>query len=738
MDNLIDKLSKEKENIDNIKKDEVGGETIDEKTKDGDVISDGKDKNKPEELKEEEFIDLAENIIDNIFDDIKNVPMNKVEKYIDEKEKEEDMNELVNLINNLNKKDKENMLQILNDNADNNEKKEILRNLNNKINEKEPKIDDEVNSNLIKQFNKNNLKDFEEKKELNDDQLGNLTNELTNTLFKEGEGNAPQDENEKEKNINKTANIIKDLNKKDQNKVLSFLKENADDPNKKDQIEKVDNLVNNMNGIKLYIKGIVKKRVNREKNKEIKELEKDKLDELTQNMIKNLFKEEKEKDSKDEPKTIETTTTPTIGDEKLNNMANTLNKLNENDKNKVINALEENAKNDKNQNTLNNLKNKVKKNYQTKILAENMKIKDENKDKEEPKEKPKLTEEQINNIAYEFSEDLYNKENEPKNNLENLIQNENKENKIEELAESMNKLDKDDQDKALLIINNNAINDEEKEKANKLSNLVKNLDNMKSYFGKMIKGEINKDEKEDEGKDKLYEQPLEGDLHEDEIEKIINSFWTDLNNNKNKNQNQDKINDIINNFANIIKELNPEDQNKAIKLLKDKTEKENKNKEEINNLGKKIDNLNNMKNEIESYANSIINKDANLPLENKEDKKDDNDKILYSKTYNIEIPEIVIDELEPKKLQQITDDFCADLADMDEKKPEDDNSSVKLRLRKNKTKEDDIKINNIANTITKLQEDDQKKVIENLEKNIKNDKLPKLIQKIDNIKKRMI
>ena len=185
MDNLIDKLSKEKENIDNIKKDEVGGETIDEKTKDGDVISDGKDKNKPEELKEEEFIDLAENIIDNIFDDIKNVPMNKVEKYIDEKEKEEDMNELVDLINNLNKKDKENMLQILNDNADNNEKKEILRNLNNKINEKQPKIDDELNSNLIKQFNKNNLKDFEEKKELNDDQLGNLTNELTNTLFKE-------------------------------------------------------------------------------------------------------------------------------------------------------------------------------------------------------------------------------------------------------------------------------------------------------------------------------------------------------------------------------------------------------------------------------------------------------------------------------------------------------------------------------------------------------------------------
>jgi len=49
----------------------------------------------------------------------------------------------------------------------------------------------------------------------------------------------------KEKNINKAANIIKDLNKNDQNKVISFLKDIADDNNKKDQMEKVSNLVHN-------------------------------------------------------------------------------------------------------------------------------------------------------------------------------------------------------------------------------------------------------------------------------------------------------------------------------------------------------------------------------------------------------------------------------------------------------------------------------------------------------------
>jgi len=52
-----------------------------------------------------------------------------------------------------------------------------------------------------------------------------------------------------------------------------------------------------------------------------------------------------------------------------------------------------------------------------------------------------------------------------------------KENKIEEFAESIKDLDKEQQDKTLSIIQNNAINDEQKENANKLSNLVKNLNN---------------------------------------------------------------------------------------------------------------------------------------------------------------------------------------------------------------------------------------------------------------------
>ena len=159
------------------------------------------------------------------------------------------------------------MLHILNDNADNKKKTSILKKLTNKIHKKEHKHkkhkDKDKNKeennfayDIIKAFNNNKLNEFVEKIELNDDQLGNFTNDVIGDLFK---NNEKMEENEEEKNINKAVNAIKDLNKNDQTKVLTFLKENANDENKKEKIEKVNSLVNSMNGIKQYVKGIIKK-----------------------------------------------------------------------------------------------------------------------------------------------------------------------------------------------------------------------------------------------------------------------------------------------------------------------------------------------------------------------------------------------------------------------------------------------------------------------------------------------
>ena len=745
IDNIINKLSKGK--LEAVRKHEAikSNFTNTPRNIEFDKLSESekdKKRKKSHELKEEEFLDLAENVLTCVFeeDENKDVPMNKVEKYIDKKEEDENIDKVADIINNLHNNDKENMLHILNDNADNKKKTSILKKLTNKIHKKEHKHkkhkDKDKNKeennfayDIIKAFNNNRLNEFVEGRELNDDQLGNFTNDVIGDLFN---NNEKQEENDQEKNINKAANVIKDLNKKDQTKVLSYLKENANDENKKEKIEKVNSLVNSMNGIKQYVKGIIKKRTVKDKNNEKKELEKDKLKDLSENMLNDLYEEDKKDDDIEKETPGE--------EEKLSNMANTLNKLNENDKKKVLNILEENAINDRKQKILNNLKNKVRKINHARILSDNMRIKNDEsresekeKEKDKEKEKPKLTEEEINDMAYQFSADLYYKEHKPTNSFEDFIMKENKEIKIEEMAESMKKLDKDDQEKALSIINKNAIDDDQKEKAQKLSHLVNNLNNMKSYFGKMIKTKMSKDLQDKKEKNELYEEPLEGDLHEDEIAKITNSFWFDISNSKNSNQ----VNDIINSFANVIKELKKGDQAKAIKLLKNKTKEENKNVEEINNLEKKINNLNEMKNEIDSYRKSIIFSSLKIPSLTLKNEIKDEDEIPYNKSAENEAPEIIIEELEPMELQQITDDFCADLEDGNANpnviKPEENENEEAFNS--NDENDEEMKITDIANTITKLQENDQKKIIENLEQKVKNDKLPKLLHKIEAINK---
>ena len=738
INNIINTLSKAKEEDD--KKIDL------EKTKEEE---EEKDIPKPKEFKDDEFIDLAENLINNLYDEDKYVPVNKVDKYINEKEKEENMDNVANIINNMNNEDKKNMLQILNDNADNVEKKKTVKLLTDKMKEKEPNndlgeisMDSDSNFNIIKQFNRSesscsscssgssSSSESSEESGLKDEQLGEMANNFIEDLFNEvDEPNEDKKEKEKEKNINKAANIIKDLNKNDQTKVLSFLKDNADNNNKKDKIEKVSNLVHNMNGIKLYLKGIIKKRINPQK--QTSELEKEKLDDLTKRVVDNLFQEEPKdniQDNNNENIPQETTAAPTITEEKINYLADTINKLHDNDKQKLLKTLEENAKDDKKQQALSLLKNKMRKMNQINILVDSMKKDEKEKQKEKPKEKPKLNEEQINEIAYNFSADLYYKEQEPKSSLENLIMNENKENKIGELAKTLKNLDKDAQDKALSFITNNAKNDEQKEKANKLSNLVKNIKNIKSYFGKMIKSQLNKDgDKKDIEKDVINERPIEGDLHEDEIAKIANSFWLDLNNSGEGKENS--TNDIINNFANMVKEFKPQDQKKTINLLKSKAQEENNKLKEINTLENKINDLNNMKNEIQSYKNALIINNNVYPLESK-DKKEDK---LISTSPSKENKEIIIKELEPEKLQQLSNSFIADLNE--DNKILDLPSSVKLRGKSRKKSVDDLKINNIASVITKLTDSDQKKVIENLEGKVKNDKLPKLIKRIEAINK---
>jgi hypothetical protein len=144
-----------------------------------------------------------------------------------------------------------------------------------------------------------------------------------------------------------------------------------------------------------------------------------------------------------------------------------------------------------------------------------------------------------------------------------------------------------------------------------------------------------------------------------------------------------------------------------------------------------------MKNEIDSYRKSIIFSSLKIPSLTLKNEIKDEDEIPYNKSAENEAPEIIIEELEPMELQQITDDFCADLEDGNANpnviKPEENENEEAFNS--NDENDEEMKITDIANTITKLQENDQKKIIENLEQKVKNDKLPKLMHKIEAIKK---
>ena len=141
-----------------------------------------------------------------------------------------------------------------------------------------------------------------------------------------------------------------------------------------------------------------------------------------------------------------------------------------------------------------------------------------------------------------------------------------------------------------------------------------------------------------------------------------------------------------------------------------------------------------MKNEIDSYRKSIIFSSLKIPSLAINNNNKVEDEIIYNKSADNEAPEIIIEELEPLELQQITDDFCVDLENENANiiKPENECEEA---FNSNDENEDEMKITDIANTITKLQENDQKKIIENLEQKVKNDKLPKLLNKIEAIKK---
>ena len=215
------------------------------------------------ELNEEDIVKIVEAILSQItlneIKNPKNIYINEIEKYLNKKEEEKKLKEIVNMMNTLKEKEKEEIIYILtyilNDNN------EFIKRLKKEIGIKNENIEK-----LLEGY-KSNIK------ELEDDKLEILTEKIITDIMKE----YPLNENEKRIDmINKAANIIINLNKNDQEKILSTLNDINKNEYQKENINKLRDLVENLNNIRIYLFSISQNNLFKENNKDLSSKELDK------------------------------------------------------------------------------------------------------------------------------------------------------------------------------------------------------------------------------------------------------------------------------------------------------------------------------------------------------------------------------------------------------------------------------------------------------------------------------
>ena len=371
-----------------------------------------------ENLPEEKLQNIADEIITDIFD-YKMCDMIKEDKPIINKElmndimKEEKIKNSAKILNNLNNNDKLLVLEkIKNYNSDkeNGTKKleyinKLQRFLNildkmkaysQRVKEKIGKIN--LNENISKSKSANIPK--------KDEQV--IINKFIENLHEKSE----EDKKRNEENMNKIADEITDLEKDNQDDIITKLKEESNTPERKSQIPKLLSKIEKLNRIKVFGEKVKEKIVLKKAKQEIKneeelgivipdnieynaenkvqnevfvkkpeEMNENDLNKLTDYFISDLYeiqddkkKEEKEKEEKDN--SIEKYKKIKTIENKMNEISDTINNLNENDKQKVLEKMKENAKTNEDKNRYNKLnqfiiKGSKKLDKQKKIVKEN-------------------------------------------------------------------------------------------------------------------------------------------------------------------------------------------------------------------------------------------------------------------------------------------------------------------------------------------------------------------------------
>ena len=584
----------------------------------------------------------------------KKIYINEVENYLLKKEEENKLEEIINIMNMLKKEDKEEIIGILTFILENNN--EFIKKLNEEMGIKMESIEK-----LLEEYKKEN-----KIKELGDTKLEELAEEILVDLMKESPDNEKRIES-----INKAANIIINLNKNDQEKVLYTLNSIKKNEYQKENIDKLNNLIENLNNMRLYLFTINQNNFNKD---------------LSDNELNNL---------KDEVKTqIFNEMDLNDNNRNIDKIAFRLSTLSNKDQNNILKEINERVgefhdNSRKSVDQLNKLLKSIK-------LAQ--KFTSAFKSKKKISEKKKLSDDKMKELSFNISNQLTNYKN-PTNWTEKLLIDKNEERKIQNLAGSINVLDEECQRKTISFLSKKTVNEKQKNDINKLKNsLIINNDKNKNMFTSQYY---------------MIKSLGITDLNDVELNALMQAFSKDLFNDQIIDNNKREEN--LNLIANLIKELDEENQIKIIEKLENEPEAQN-NINLMKDLKDRILKLNLLKDELREEKEEKIENEIKYE---EEDLIEDLDEDENDKTVTVEI---TADEIDENDINEICQVFKVNYEDVDQEK-------------KNKFKENKS-LNLLASSLIKLGEKSQKKISDKLEEKLNNnDEKNQLEELLQNLKK---
>ena len=661
LDKYINKKQKQINNINTIivpkddKKEENKKDIKDINSIENKIIKKELDK----ELNEEDIVKIVEAILSQItlneIKNPKNIYINEIEKYLNKKEEEKKLKEIVNMMNTLKEKEKEEIIYILtyilNDNN------EFIKRLKKEIGIKNENIEK-----LLEGY-KSNIK------ELEDDKLEILTEKIITDIMKE----YPLNENEKRIDmINKAANIIINLNKNDQEKIMSTLNDINKNEYQKENLNKLRDLVENLNNIRIYLFSISQNNLFKENNKDLSSKELD--------SVKSQIFNKKDLNNNNN----------------IDKIALRLSSLSKNDQNNILNEINKKARESNNnisRKSINKLNRALKNIKLIKLFSSTIKKRKSIKKKAYDDNKIK-----------EFNYNIYDKLTEhkdPTNWTEKLLIDKKEERKLQNLAQSLNYFDKENLRKTAIFANKNIINDKNKNDIEKLKNslIMKNDNNFNKnmlssqYFMMKSLGII--------------------ELNDVEINILKDTFSKDLFTDKIMDINKKEEN--LNLIANLIKELDEENQ---IKLL-EKLENEQNDINKINlikDLKDRVLKLNLLKDELreekeENNINNINNYEDDLIEDSILDELDE--------TMTVEIS---TDEIDANDIKDICQVFNVNYEDneKEEKGKEKENNSINSIFEGSLLRLDDKSQKKLADKLEeKAKNNEDKEQLEGLMENLK-------------------